>query len=57
MEVDPPWQDEGLVELFGVVFSIYVALGIAFSGMIAGHEPTAEDMEPMSWAIYSMVQG
>ena len=25
--------------------------------MIAGHEPTAEDVEPMSWAIYSMVQG
>ena len=24
--------------------------------MVAGREPTAEDMEPMSWAIYSMTQ-
>ncbi len=23
--------------------------------MVAGREPTAEDMEPMSWAIYSMI--
>jgi amidase len=24
--------------------------------MVAGREPTAEDMEPMSWAIFSMVK-
>jgi amidase len=56
VEVDPPWQVEGLAELFGAVFCIYISLGIAASGMIAGHEPTASDVEPMSWAIYSMVQ-
>jgi amidase len=55
-EVDPPWQVEGLTELFGAVFSVHIALSIAYSGMVGGHEPTAEDMEPMSWAIYSMVQ-
>ena len=55
-EVDPPWQIEGVAELFGAVFSIHIALSIARSGMIAGREPTAEDMEPMSWAIYSMIQ-
>ena len=54
-EVDPPWQDEGLSELFGAVFSSHIALSIAYSGRVAGREPTAEDMEPMSWAIYSMV--
>ncbi|MGO9248257.1 MAG: amidase [Solirubrobacteraceae bacterium] len=57
VEVDPPWRVDGLAELFGVVFCTYISLGIAASGMIAGHEPTAEDVEPMSWAIYSMVQG
>lgn len=56
-EVDPPWQIEGVSELFGAVFSTHIALQIAYSGMIAGREPTAEDMEPMSWAIYSMTQG
>jgi amidase len=55
-EVDPPWQVEGLSELFGAVFSIYIALSISYSGMIGGHDPKPEDMEPMSWAIYSMVQ-
>jgi amidase len=55
-EVDPPWQLDGVQELFGAVFSTHVALSIAYSGTIAGREPTAADMEPMSWAIYSMVE-
>ena len=54
-EIDPPWQVEGLRELFGAVFSNHIALSIAYSGTIAGREPTAEDMEPMSWAIYSTI--
>jgi amidase len=54
-QVDPPWQIEGLRELFGGVFSSHIALSVAYSGMIAGREPAAEDMEPMSWAIYSMI--
>ena len=56
VEVDPPWQVEGLAELFGAVFCVYISLAIAASGTIGGHEPTADDMEPMSWAIFSMVQ-
>ncbi len=55
-EVDPPWRIEGLSELFGAVFSIHIALQIVYSGMVAGHEPRAEDMEPMSWAIHQMTQ-
>jgi amidase len=55
-EVDPPWQVDGLAEMFGAVFCIYISLAIAASGMIAGHEPIAQDVEPMSWAIFSMVQ-
>ncbi len=56
VEVEPPWQVEGLAEMFGAVFCIYISLAIAASGMIAGHEPTEQDVEPMSWAIYSMVR-
>jgi amidase len=58
-EVDPPWQVEGLSELFGAVFSTHIALSIAYSGMVAGRAPgeiSADDMEPMSWAIFSMIQ-
>jgi amidase len=57
-EVEPPWQLDGLQALFGAVFSNQIALSIAYSGMVAGRGPggiTAQDMEPMSWAIYSMV--
>ncbi len=54
-EVDPPWRDDTVRELFGRVFSNHIALSIAYSATIAGREPTAEDMEPMSWAIFSMV--
>jgi amidase len=55
-EVEPPWQADGLRELFGVVFSNHIALSIAYSANVAGREPTAEDMEPMSWAIFSMIR-
>jgi amidase len=54
-EVDPPWQVEGIQELFGAVFSTHISLSIAYSAVVAGREPRAEDMEPMSWAIYSMI--
>ena len=55
-EVDPPWQIEGVQELFGAVFCTHVGLSIAFSGTVAGREPTAEDMEPMSWAIFCLAR-
>jgi Asp-tRNA(Asn)/Glu-tRNA(Gln) amidotransferase A subunit family amidase len=55
-EIDPPWQVDGLAELFGAVFSNHIALSIAYSGMVAGREPTAADMEPMSWAIFSIIK-
>jgi amidase len=55
-EVEPPWQADGLRELFGVVFSNHIALSIGYSGAVAGRAPTAEDMEPMSWAIFSMIR-
>lgn len=55
-EVEPPWQIEGLSELFGAVFSTHIALSIAYSAMLAGREASADDMEPMSWAIFSMIK-
>jgi len=55
-EVEVPWRDDAVRELFGVVFSSHIGLSIAYSGRVAGREPSAEDMEAMSWAIFSMVQ-
>jgi amidase len=55
-EVEPPWQIKGVQELFGAVFCTHVGLSIAFSGIVAGREPTAEDMEPMSWAVFCLAR-
>src|SRR5262249_38809034 len=55
-EVDPPWQVDGLSELFGAVFATQIGLSLASSGMVAGRGPTGEDREPMSWAISSMAR-
>lgn len=54
-EADPPWQADGVREIFGAVFSNHISLNIAFSGSVVGREPTEADMEPMSWVIYSMM--
>jgi amidase len=52
-EVDPPWQSEGLADLFGDYFAAQVALGIRYSAMNVGRaEPAPADMEPMSWALW-----
>ena len=46
-----------MLELFTASFGPAVALQIAFAGMIAGREPVEEDMEPLSWAIWSLCKG
>src|SRR4029077_16471922 len=56
-EVELPWRTDGVRELFGVVFGIQLALTMAASGIVAGREPVPEDMEPMSWAIFSLARG
>jgi amidase len=55
-EVELPWRTDGLRELFGVVFGIQLSLSMAASGIVAGVEPAPEDMEPMSWAIFSLAR-
>jgi amidase len=59
LEVDPPWRQDGLSELFGAVFSSQIALSIGYSANVAGKGVEGisdDDMEPMSWAIFSMVR-
>ncbi len=55
-EIDPPWGSDELRELFGVVFSNHVALSIAFCATVIERELVPADVEPMSWAIFSMIQ-
>jgi amidase len=56
VEAEVPWQTPGGSELFGAVFSVHISLQVIQSSMVARREASAEDMEPMSWAIYQMAQ-
>jgi amidase len=51
-EVDAPWQDAALLPMFTGVFGPLITASMALAGMISGREPRAEDMEPLSWAIW-----
>jgi amidase len=53
-EVEAPWQVPGTLELFTASFGPAITTQIAFAAMIAGREPTEADMEPLSWAIWSL---
>jgi amidase len=57
VEADPPWQDASLLETFTANFGPALATQMAFIGIVNGREPTAEDMEPLSWAIYNRSKG
>jgi amidase len=56
-EVEAPWQTPELLHLFTALFGPAVSMGIGFAGMLAGREPTADDMEPLSWAIWELCKG
>ena len=52
-EVAPPWHAPGLLDRFTAVFGPAVSTQIAAVAMLGGRgEPTAADMEPLSWALW-----
>lgn len=55
-EVEPPWQIDGLSALFGAVFCAHIALSMTFSAMVSGQPLNEDAVEPMSWAIFSMIE-
>jgi amidase len=57
IEADPPWQDASLLQTFTANFGPALATQMAFIGIVNGREPTADDMEPLSWAIYNLSKG
>jgi amidase len=57
VEADPPWAGMDVAEAFTASFGPAVCSQIELAAMIAGRAPTAEDMEPLSWALYQVCQG
>jgi amidase len=56
-EAQAPWAEGPLQQTFTAVFGPLVMLQVAFARMVTGREPTADDMEPLSWALWELVQG
>ena len=51
-EVSPPWRRPGLLDLFTRAFGPAISSSIAAAGLLAGREPRAQDMEPLSWELW-----
>jgi amidase len=54
-EAEAPWRDDTLLEAFTALFAPLVMLQVAFARMLTGAEPTEEHMEPVSWALWKLV--
>ncbi|HWH92995.1 MAG TPA: amidase [Baekduia sp.] len=54
VEADPPWSRPELSAVFTASFGPAVCSQIKLAEMIVGREATAEDMEPLSWALYQL---
>jgi amidase len=55
--VDPPWRQPMIEESFTALFAPLVMLHVVQARMLHGREPEERDMEPLSWALWKLVQG
>jgi len=51
-EIDPPWSGLNLLPDFTRLFGPLVSFTVWLGGELAGREPTADDVEPLTWALY-----
>jgi amidase len=56
-EVEAPWRDDTLLRAFTALFAPLVMLQVALGRIVNGREPTQEEMEPISWALWELVAG
>jgi amidase len=54
VEADPPWARPELSAVFTASFGPAVCTQIKLAEMLAGRPATADDMEPLSWALYEL---
>jgi amidase len=50
--VAPPWSNLDLLPDFTRAFGPGIAMGTMIAAKLAGREPTSEDVEPLTWAMY-----
>lgn len=57
VEAQPPWQRPGLLRLLMTAFDTRTASIMEFAAHIAGHGLREQDVEPLSWHMYTGVAG
>jgi amidase len=51
-EIEPPWVGLDLLPEFMRLFGPLVSLSTWLGGQLMGREPAADDVEPLTWALY-----
>ena len=54
-EAEAPWREDSLLHAFTALFAPLVMLQVAFGRLVHGREPTEDEMEPLSWALWQLV--
>jgi amidase len=51
-EISPPWRQSGLLADFTRLFGPQISLVTWYGQMLSGRDVTAEDVEPLTWAMW-----
>jgi amidase len=51
-EIVPPWSGIDLLSGFARLFGPMVSMSTLIGGRLAGREPTEDDVEPLTWALW-----
>ncbi|HEY6397819.1 MAG TPA: amidase, partial [Solirubrobacteraceae bacterium] len=52
VEASPPWRRDGLLSDFTRAFGPLISFTTLLGGRLAGRDPTADDVEPLTWEMY-----
>jgi amidase len=56
VDADPPWRRPDLQRQFGVLYAPMISTQTAFAAQLAGHEPTLDDVEPLTLAFWQLAK-
>jgi amidase len=51
-EIAPPWSNQEVLPDFTRAFGPMVSMQVVVGGQLSGREPTADDVEPLTWTMY-----
>ncbi len=55
-EFTAPWGEADLLPVFTTIFGTHVSSAMYFGGLVSGREPSADLVEPLSWAVWESVK-